>query len=130
MQEEVARKVASGDAKEIYDAMVKVYRDRAAATRCSLPLRGEDYRLLHSDFRKIGHGVPSDSVDLILTDAPYESKYLDLFEPLSLFASRVQRQGGSLADAVRGLGPGQQRCMHDEESAHCRRFQDHAHDPG
>jgi hypothetical protein len=61
-----------------------------------LPLQGEDYRLLHGDFRKVGHEVPTGSVDLILTDAPYESKYLDLFEPLSLFASRVLRQGGSL----------------------------------
>jgi DNA modification methylase len=67
----------------------------AAATRCWLPLRGEDYGLLHGDFRKIGYGVPSGSVDLILTDAPYESKYLDLFEPLSLLASQVLRQGGS-----------------------------------
>jgi hypothetical protein len=50
---------------------------------------------LHGDFRKIGYGVPSGSVDLILTDAPYESKYLDLFEPLSLLASQVLRQGGS-----------------------------------
>jgi hypothetical protein len=95
MQEEVARKMASGDAKEIYDAMAKVYRDRAAATRCWLPLRGGDYRLLHGDFRKVGHEVPSGSVDLILTDAPYESQYLELFEPLPLFASRVLRQGGS-----------------------------------
>jgi DNA invertase Pin-like site-specific DNA recombinase len=39
MQEEVARKVASCGAKEIYDALAKVYRDRAAATRCWLPLR-------------------------------------------------------------------------------------------
>ena len=40
--------------------------------------------------------MPSGSVDLVLTDAPYESGYLHLFAPLSLFASRVLRDGGSL----------------------------------
>jgi ParB-like nuclease domain len=96
MQESVARKASSGESKEIYDAIAKVHRDRLSARRCSLPLEGEDYRLLHGDFRKVGYEVPSGSVDLILTDAPYQSEYLDLFEPLSLFASRVLRDGGSL----------------------------------
>jgi 16S rRNA G966 N2-methylase RsmD len=36
------------------------------------------------------------ALDLILTDAPYESQYLDLFKPLSLFARWVLRQDGSL----------------------------------
>ena len=96
MQTSVARKVAGGESKEIYDAIARVHRDRLASKRCSLPLHAEDYRLLHGDFRNVGHEVPSSSVDLILTDAPYESRYLDLFEPLSLFASRVLRDGGSL----------------------------------
>ena len=96
MQEEVARKVARGESKEIYNAIASVHRDRLTAKRCSLPLHGKDYRLLHGDFRKVGHEVPSGSVDLILTDAPYERRYLDLFEPLSLFASRVLSDGGSL----------------------------------
>jgi ParB family chromosome partitioning protein len=96
MQESVARKLAGGESKEIYNAIDKVHRDRLTARRCSLPLHGEDYRLLHGDFRKVGHEVPSGSIDLILTDAPYESGYLELFEPLSLFASRILRDGGSL----------------------------------
>jgi ParB family chromosome partitioning protein len=96
MQEEVARKLAHGESKEIYDAIARVHRDRLTAKRCSWPLQGEDYCLLHGDFRKVGDEVPSGSIDLILTDAPYESKYLDLFEPLSLFANRVLRPGASL----------------------------------
>jgi 16S rRNA G966 N2-methylase RsmD len=96
MQESVAREVVGGESKEIYDAIARVHRDRLTAKRCSLPLQGEDYRLLHGDFRKVGHEVPTGSVDLILTDAPYERAYLDLFKPLSLFASRVLRDGGSL----------------------------------
>jgi hypothetical protein len=96
MQEEVARKMAAGASKEIYDAIARVHRDRLTAKRCSLPLQGGDYHLLHGDFRNVGHEVPSGSVDLILTDAPYEREYLEVFEPLSLFASRVLRDGGSL----------------------------------
>jgi 16S rRNA G966 N2-methylase RsmD len=96
MQESVARKVAGGESKEIHDAIARVHRDRLTAKRCSLPLQSEDYRLLHGDFRKVGNEVPSASVDLILTDAPYEREYLDVFQPLSLFASRVLREGGSL----------------------------------
>jgi 16S rRNA G966 N2-methylase RsmD len=96
MQEEVARKVTRGESKEIYDAIAKVHRDRLMAKRCLLPLHGEGYHLLHGDFRNVGHEVPSGSVDLILTDAPYEREYLDLFKPLSLLASRVLRDGCSL----------------------------------
>ncbi len=96
MQESVARKAANGESREIYDALAKVHRDRLTARRCSLPLDGRDYRLLHGDFRKVGHEIPSNSVDLILTDAPYEQSYLDVFKPLSLFANRVLKEGGSL----------------------------------
>jgi DNA modification methylase len=92
----VARKAAGGESKEIYDAIARVHRDRLASKPCSLPLHGEDYHLIHGDFRNVGHEVPSGSVDLILTDAPYERGYLDVFEPLSLFANRVLRDGGSL----------------------------------
>ena len=96
MQQAVAAKAANGESEEIYDAIAKVHRDTLKAKRCSLPLEGKDYRLLHGDFRKVGHEIPPGSVDLVLTDAPYESGYLHLFEPLSLFASRVLRDGGSL----------------------------------
>jgi hypothetical protein len=44
--------------------------------------------------------VALNSVDLILADGPYESEYLEVFELLSLFASRVLRLGGSLVVVV------------------------------
>jgi hypothetical protein len=65
MQEEVARKAARGESKEIYDAIARVHRDRRRAKRCSLPLHGENYHLLHGDFREVGYEVQSGSVDLI-----------------------------------------------------------------
>lgn len=96
IQESVARKVATGESNEICDAISSVHRDRLTAMRCSSPLVCDNYRLIHRDFRKVGDEVPSNSIDLILTDAPYEKEYLDLFEPLSLFANRVLREHGSL----------------------------------
>jgi len=96
MQERVARKSANGESRDIYAAIAMDHRDKLMAGRCSLPLTGNEYRLLHGDFRKVGCEIPSNSVDLLLTDAPYENSYLHLFEPLSLFASRVLRDGGSL----------------------------------
>ena len=96
MQERVARKSANGESRDIYHAIAMDHRDKLMAGRCSLPLTGNEYRLLHGDFRKVGCEIPSNSVDLLLTDAPYENSYLHLFEPLSLFASRVLRDGGSL----------------------------------
>jgi 16S rRNA G966 N2-methylase RsmD len=96
MQERVARKSANGESRDIYAAIAMDHRDKLMARRCGLPLTGTEYRLLHGDFRKVGHEIPSGSVDLVLTDAPYESGYLHLFEPLSLFAHRVLKDGGSL----------------------------------
>jgi ParB family transcriptional regulator, chromosome partitioning protein len=96
IQESVAGKAASGESNEICDAISKVHRDRVTARRCSMPLIGHNYRLLHGDFRKVGDEVASNSIDLILTDAPYEKEYLNLFKPLSLFASRVLCENGSL----------------------------------
>jgi hypothetical protein len=86
MQESVAREVVGGESKEIYDAIARVHRDRLTAKRCSLPLQGEDYRLLHGDFRKVGHEVPTGSVDLILTDAPYERAHISTFSSHFLFS--------------------------------------------
>ncbi len=54
MQEQVARKAANGESREIYDAIAQVHRDKLRARRCSLPLEGKEYRLLHGDFRKVG----------------------------------------------------------------------------
>lgn len=96
MQEQVARKASIGESREIYDAISRVHRDRLRDRTCCTPQEGNGYRLLRGDFRKVGYEISSGSVDLILTDAPYEARYLDVFEPLSLFAARVLREGGSL----------------------------------
>lgn len=53
-------------------------------------------RLYHSDFRdleEIGQ-IQSGSVDLILTDVPYDRKFTKQFEDLGKFAARVLKDGG------------------------------------
>ena len=55
-------------------------------------------RLYHSDFRdleEIGQ-IQSGSVDLILTDVPYDRKFTSQFKDLGKFAARVLKDGGVL----------------------------------
>ena len=96
MQVAVAQKVASGEANLVNDAVAKVHQERFRAKASRIPMEGADYKLLCGDFREVGHEIPSESISLLISDAPYETKYLDLFRPLSLFSSRVLRPGGSL----------------------------------
>ncbi len=96
MQSGVSEKLRSGKAARLRDAIGLIQGDRLRAKRCSLPMEGEQYRLLCGDFRKVGHEVASDSVDLVITDAPFERRDLGIFCPLSVFAQRVLKDGGSL----------------------------------
>jgi ParB-like chromosome segregation protein Spo0J len=55
-------------------------------------------RLIHDDFRDkaIEIEIPNQSVDLILTDPPYEEVSLPLYKDLGIFAMRVLKDGGCL----------------------------------
>lgn len=50
----------------------------------------KDIRLLMAD------DIPSESVDVIITDPPYPADYIDLFDTLGELAARVLKPGGSL----------------------------------
>lgn len=50
----------------------------------------KDIRLLTDD------DIPSESVDVIITDPPYPADYIDLFDTLGELAARVLKPGGSL----------------------------------
>lgn len=52
-------------------------------------------RLRNIDLRKFDY-VPDGSIDLILTDPPYQRSDLPLFGALAEFSTRVLRRGGSL----------------------------------
>lgn len=71
-------------------------------------------RLYHSDFRDLEQvaRIEPGSVDLILTDVPYDRKFTTQFDDLGAFASRVLKDGGvfcvylgviQVADAIKSF---------------------------
>lgn len=54
-------------------------------------------KLLQSDFRLVDNNIiPSNSIDLIITDPPYTEESLPIYTDLYKFADRVLKEGGSL----------------------------------
>jgi DNA modification methylase len=53
-------------------------------------------KLYLGDFREQGSKIPDNSIDLVLTDPPYEEKDLPLYADLAYFAARVLKPGGSV----------------------------------
>jgi len=69
-------------------------------------------KCMFGDFQIKGKEIPDNSIDCILTDPPYEKKYLYLWKDLSLLASKVLKPSGFLVaysgqhyipDVVKGL---------------------------
>jgi hypothetical protein len=52
--------------------------------------------VIAGDFRQQGHTVADNSVDLFVTDLPYEREYVPLFGDLARFGARTLIKGGSL----------------------------------
>ncbi len=99
-QEQVAQTLAQNRGRTVTEARALVERRRRLDLPCSLPLEGEDYRLLHGSLSDRGQEVESESVSLILTDPPYFKECLGVFSELSAFAARVLRPGGALIAMV------------------------------
>jgi site-specific DNA-methyltransferase (adenine-specific) len=59
---------------------------------------GDFEGVVEGDFREVltDDVIAPGSVDLVLTDPPYAEKYLELWDDLGAFATRVLRPGGSL----------------------------------
>jgi site-specific DNA-methyltransferase (adenine-specific) len=55
-----------------------------------------EYQLFEGDCLEVMPTLEAGSVDLVLTDPPYEAKYSHLWEPLAREAARVLKPGGSL----------------------------------
>jgi predicted methyltransferase len=55
-----------------------------------------NYKLLQGDLLDKGKEIPDNSIDLILTDPPYDEDSLPLYKDLSILAARVLKPGGSL----------------------------------
>lgn len=60
----------------------------------------ENIRLVQGDFREKGKEIPDNSIDLIITDPPYDEISLPLYRDLGVFAARVLKEGGSLVSIV------------------------------
>jgi DNA modification methylase len=54
------------------------------------------FRLLNGDFAEQSKEIPDNSIDLILTDPPYDKGSIPLYRKLAFLAGRVLKDGGSL----------------------------------
>ena len=70
--------------------------ERKEAKRVEARRVTERYKVMVADVREAIKSVDAESVDWIITDPPYPAEYVDLFEPLSEFASHALKPGGSL----------------------------------
>ena len=93
----VLEKLASGAASSAVSAHKLVMREEKAERKNTpFSLSESDCWLLCADIRDGLPDVPDDSVDFVITDPPYPKEYIPLYESLSLLASRVLKDGGSL----------------------------------
>jgi len=72
----------------------------ARQDRSGIIINAKDIRLIHADIRELYPMIPDESIDLVLTDAPYEKEYIKIHESLSAVSQRVLVDGGSLLCAV------------------------------
>jgi transcriptional regulator with XRE-family HTH domain len=70
-------------------------RQRTEALRTTTQ-HGVGWTVYTGDFRTIGETIPDGSVDLILTDPPYDAESVSLYADLGKLAARVLVPGGSL----------------------------------
>jgi site-specific DNA-methyltransferase (adenine-specific) len=60
-----------------------------------MPAHNKRYRLIHSPIAELAQHVESESVDWIITDAPYPKEFLACYSELAELAAIVLRPGGS-----------------------------------
>ena len=97
--EEVKQKLIEGKttiSKEYLKIQIQQKKEelRNDIPKIDLPVEMQLYNL---DFRNVVPDIiPDNSIDLIFTYPPYGAEYLDLYNDLGKFASRVLKDGGSL----------------------------------
>jgi site-specific DNA-methyltransferase (adenine-specific) len=64
----------------------------------AIPLSDINFQLIHSDFKDLIDSFVDKfgQVDYIITDPPYPKEFVPLYSGLSLFASKILKDGGSL----------------------------------
>jgi tRNA1(Val) A37 N6-methylase TrmN6 len=91
--------MASRQARTVGQAIAWAARERArerAQEEGRLARLREGASILHGDFREVCASLPQNSVDLILTDPPYDRDSAPLWDDLGRVAARVLRPGGYL----------------------------------
>jgi len=88
----VKNEISSKDFREF----VKRYKRRKLLETQVGRRKVSDSALWLGDFRDLGDKIASGSVDLILTDPPYDDKALPLYSDVAQLAARVLRPGGLL----------------------------------
>ena len=94
-QASVANQLRVYPAMPLRRAVEAFHRDQLQG-HSARTLHPEMIRLIHGDFRDVGHEVEDDSASLILTDPPYRAEALPLFHDLGALAARALKPGGSL----------------------------------
>jgi site-specific DNA-methyltransferase (adenine-specific) len=97
----LAEKVRRGETtlnKAVKEIRKQAKEQAKATLPADLPAATDRYRVIHAEFRRADVGIGS--ADWIITDPPYEKKYLSLYADLSEFAARVLKPGGSLLAMV------------------------------
>lgn len=85
--------------KQLEREAKKKERQKVARSRYQKPDDSVPIRLYHSDFRdleEVGRIEPG-SVDLVLTDPPYNKAFADEFDGLGALAARILKPGGVFA---------------------------------
>ena len=102
----VAERIARGDAQSVKEAVRAVKQEDAMQwvkktnPETELPAT---IQLHTGDFREVLATLPPESVDAIITDPPYLSEHIPLFEPLAEHAARLLKPHGVLVVMVAHL---------------------------
>jgi 16S rRNA G966 N2-methylase RsmD len=65
-----------------------------------IPFAEEGLKLLRGDMEEQSKELPESSIDLIITDPPYDKRSIPLYRSLAILASRVLKEGSILATYV------------------------------
>jgi 16S rRNA G966 N2-methylase RsmD len=71
-------------------------RKRAIEEAAVKPSKRKDIKVLNGDFRLVLRDLADSSIDLILTDPPYDKKSLPLWGEMAKLAARVLKPGGKM----------------------------------
>lgn len=100
--EDAPRKAVS--LKQLEREAKKKERKKVARSRYRKPHDSAPIRLYHSDFRDLEEAgrIEPGSVDLVLTDPPYNKAFTDQFGDLAAVAARILKPGGVFACYLAG----------------------------